>query len=92
MWGNPKILVTHNKDNLMAWKQPARLSVNILKSMCWSSPCTITKNIFGRQMLEVGTSGYIINHAAATELVSAIRAVYRVELIKYAIQKKMIEL
>lgn len=34
-----------------------------------------------RQMLEVGASGYIIKRAAATELVSAIRAVYRGEAI-----------
>jgi two-component system response regulator NreC len=34
-----------------------------------------------RQMLEVGASGYIIKRAAATELVSAIRAVYNGEAI-----------
>ena len=34
-----------------------------------------------RQMLEVGASGYIIKRAAATELVSAIRAVYHGEAI-----------
>lgn len=34
-----------------------------------------------RQMLEVGASGYIIKRAAATELVSAIRAVYRGESV-----------
>jgi DNA-binding NarL/FixJ family response regulator len=34
-----------------------------------------------RQMLEVGASGYIIKRAAATELVSAIRAVYRGEAV-----------
>lgn len=34
-----------------------------------------------RQMLEVGASGYIIKRAAATELVSAIRAVYNGEAV-----------
>lgn len=34
-----------------------------------------------RKMLEVGVSGYIIKRAAATELVSAIRAVYRGEAV-----------
>jgi len=34
-----------------------------------------------RQMLEVGASGYIIKRAAATELVSAIRAVYNDEAV-----------
>jgi two-component system response regulator NreC len=34
-----------------------------------------------RQMLEVGASGYIIKRAAATELVSAIRAVYNNEAV-----------
>jgi two-component system response regulator NreC len=34
-----------------------------------------------RQMLEVGASGYIIKRAAATELVSAIRAVYDGEAV-----------
>jgi DNA-binding NarL/FixJ family response regulator len=34
-----------------------------------------------REMLEVGASGYIIKRAAATELVSAIRAVYNGEAV-----------
>jgi DNA-binding NarL/FixJ family response regulator len=34
-----------------------------------------------REMLEVGASGYIIKRAAATELVSAIRAVYHGEAV-----------
>jgi two-component system, NarL family, response regulator NreC len=34
-----------------------------------------------RQMLEVGASGYIIKRAAATELVSALRAVYNDEAV-----------
>src|SRR5512134_3849950 len=34
-----------------------------------------------REMLEVGASGYIIKRAAATELVSAIRAVYSGEAV-----------
>jgi Response regulator containing a CheY-like receiver domain and an HTH DNA-binding domain len=34
-----------------------------------------------RKMLEVGSSGYIIKRAAATELVSAIRAVYSGEAV-----------
>jgi DNA-binding NarL/FixJ family response regulator len=34
-----------------------------------------------RQMLEVGASGYIIKRAAATEMVSAIRAVYNDEAV-----------
>lgn len=34
-----------------------------------------------RQMLEVGASGYIIKRAAATELVTAIRAVYNGEAV-----------
>ena len=34
-----------------------------------------------REMLELGASGYIIKHAAATELVTAIRAVYNGEAV-----------
>jgi two-component system response regulator NreC len=45
-----------------------------------------------RQMLEVGASGYIIKRAAATELVSAIRAVYRGEsVLSPAITRLLLE-
>ena len=45
-----------------------------------------------REMLEVGASGYIIKRAAATELVSAIRAVYHGEaVLSPAITRLMLE-